>query len=314
MACDTLWASRVRQTHRGWRNYHPLSCPAAMHMMADDYPRQVGTPLQSRPDAGNIDGETLKPPHRPIGGLIWPPPQSGHISQDHGRTSVAEDASPGNAAAGQPPSSAATAVVAALPAAARSTAATKPLRAPSSTRAPPFSCALCSKEFSQRGNLTSHLRSHTGERPFSCTVCPKSFSHKGNLTKHLRIHTGDKPFSCSQCPKAFSVKYSLTVHMRTHSGERPFRCNRCDKSFSVKDRLLVGQFACMYKTDVWFDCPCLCIGTAPAPMLVPGGNCADQPAHRCYLCHRVCVGTCTHTYRRPAVYLRRLPSSLLREE
>lgn len=42
-------------------------------------------------------------------------------------------------------------------------------------------CKLCSKHFGSASALETHIRSHTGAKPFTCSICEKSFSTKGNL-------------------------------------------------------------------------------------------------------------------------------------
>ena len=42
----------------------------------------------------------------------------------------------------------------------------------------PFSYSFCGKAFTQKSDIMTHERAHTGEKPFACSFCDKTFSEK----------------------------------------------------------------------------------------------------------------------------------------
>uniref|UniRef100_S4PQA7 Putative zinc finger protein 814 n=5 Tax=Pararge aegeria TaxID=116150 RepID=S4PQA7_9NEOP len=85
------------------------------------------------------------------------------------------------------------------------------------------------------------MKQHTGDTPHACKVCSKHFTRKEHLVTHMRSHScGDRPYSCGECGKSFPLKGNLLFHERSHkSGNtKQFRCEICSKEFMCKGHLV----------------------------------------------------------------------------
>ena len=76
--------------------------------------------------------------------------------------------------------------------------------------------------------------------PHACPVCSKVFSNRGNVSKHLTLHSSHKPWNCSVCNVGFNSNRAWEHHnLQNHTSDRPFACSVCSKTFAVHDNLKV---------------------------------------------------------------------------
>lgn len=103
-------------------------------------------------------------------------------------------------------------------------------------------CPTCDRAFTLKSNLKSHMLTHTPQKPFICDApgCGKAYTKKSHLKDHMRTHTDDKPYKCEVegCGKSFAKKEYLTAHNRVHTGERPHKCSSCGHAFAKKGNLI----------------------------------------------------------------------------
>lgn len=130
-----------------------------------------------------------------------------------------------------------------------------------------FLCQVCNRHFTQKGNLKTHLMTHSGERPYECRICGKNFTQKGNLDTHVKIHTETKDHKCQYCDRGFTQRGNLKTHIRSvHTKEKPYACGHCGKAFSQKGNMLThfkthdkgSRFPCQVCGKTFSQKVCIC--------------------------------------------------------
>ncbi|KAJ3410518.1 hypothetical protein HDV05_003675 [Chytridiales sp. JEL 0842] len=85
-----------------------------------------------------------------------------------------------------------------------------------------YPCPHCSKPFTRKFNLKTHLLTHNPERPrpFTCEEpgCGKTFVRIHDLERHLVVHKGVKGWVCPGCGIGFTRKDAMGRHVRRGCG------------------------------------------------------------------------------------------------
>ncbi|KAK5639383.1 hypothetical protein RI129_011875 [Pyrocoelia pectoralis] len=93
-----------------------------------------------------------------------------------------------------------------------------------------YTCPICGKMISTKGNLKVHLETHRPKGKYGCEICGRIFKTQCNLYRHKEYHEGIQ-FPCVVCGRVYPTNSTLRAHSITHSDLRPHKCPLCIKTF-----------------------------------------------------------------------------------
>lgn len=84
----------------------------------------------------------------------------------------------------------------------------------------PFYCYQCREEFPDKKELYAHTKTHAPRdaESYTCEICAKVFSTKGNFRRHLKSHEAVRAFACDRCFKQYDYKSALDLHLKKAHG------------------------------------------------------------------------------------------------
>lgn len=100
-----------------------------------------------------------------------------------------------------------------------------------------FYCARCALTFQTKKKLLDHRRSeHVSLKCFDCSHCTKKYTRKEHLQTHLRSHTSELHIFCQYCGQQFWQTNHLKSHYTIHkinevNGE--CACSICGEFYEI---------------------------------------------------------------------------------
>lgn len=102
-------------------------------------------------------------------------------------------------------------------------------------------CGECRRTFACQAALISHSKSHKfgkenkmasqTNKPFSCSICSRNFTKKSQVREHMKVHYSQTVFTCPQCSAIFREADELRLHSNSvHYMDES--CSLCQRSFA----------------------------------------------------------------------------------
>ena len=94
-----------------------------------------------------------------------------------------------------------------------------------------------SNNSSPSSQINNSEKKKKSDTPYDCALCSKRFLSKYDLTRHEAIHTRIKRYECGTCSERFLQLNQLKKHEGIRHGLRHYKCHTCNKTFTLPQYL-----------------------------------------------------------------------------
>ncbi|XP_050403819.1 uncharacterized protein LOC126819684 [Patella vulgata] len=117
-----------------------------------------------------------------------------------------------------------------------------------------WQCNVCTKSYTTKHNLVTHVLDHNGIKPHLCMICGKYFKQLSHLNTHMLTHDNVKPHICPVCGKGFTQVSHLKRHQAVHLDSKPHVCDICNRGFAYPSELRLHKAKHIPGKDKCIDC------------------------------------------------------------
>ena len=98
-----------------------------------------------------------------------------------------------------------------------------------------YKCTSCDASYCELKEREAHQTTkHKILKPYKCDQCQTAFTNKENLTRHIKGHNFENKKKCEICGREFVRSDNLQDHIKSAHNNQVFRCELCGLTYRWK--------------------------------------------------------------------------------